>query len=154
MGYAIKKYRINQCDGCARNLNIEEGIHYYISSQGNKIYDNACTKDRYVEKETEKKCLCTALGTLNVPGGCPIHSQKENKREEKLNKKLTEWIDSGEIDEGIWIQNEIKDFFNQILTQAIKENMERTEKIVKEHPTFQGIRAEALQALGISKENE
>ncbi len=35
---------INQCDGCLRNLPVEDGIHWY-----NAIPYMVCTKDRYVE---------------------------------------------------------------------------------------------------------
>ena len=54
----------------------------------------------------------------------------EQNWEKELDIKLTAWIDAGEIDEGVWIQHEIKDFIRQaLLTYGEREREELREKL-------------------------
>lgn len=115
------------CDKC-----FDEGVSQ-LSYGGCSDSECACHTPM-LTNQTEKKCYICQPGKYEFKPGeivpiCREHHnpQKENKWEEKFNKKLTEWIDSGEIDEGVWIQNEIKNF----LTQAISEERESLTKKIK-----------------------
>lgn len=120
------------CDKC-----FDEGVSQ-LSYGGCSDSECACHTPM-LTNQTEKKCYICQPGEYEFKPGeivpiCREHHnpQKENNWEEKLNKKLNEWIDSGEIDEGVWIQNEIKDFIQQTLTQAISEERQRIVNEIEE----------------------
>lgn len=82
----------NQCDGCARGLEIKNGLHHTKEGRA----DTYCSKERYVkpvEKE-EKKCICNCI-FCSDDNHCyrNLCTPPVEKSSEELNKRFSYAVD-------------------------------------------------------------
>jgi hypothetical protein len=73
---------------------------------------------------------CFFTGPFGSRCDCKCHFAKKSEEwKDRLKSKLSGWIDAGEIDEGVWIQNAIEDFVAEERAILISDLIKKFEKV-------------------------